>query len=541
MVALLVGLFAVPVGQAPSVAFAGGFDSDSFRRVDGSENNLDHPDWGRAESAMVRLTTPLYSDDLDEPAGATRPSARAVSNAVHLQQAPQPNGKGASDLLWQWGQFVDHDLVLTPTEDPAEAFKIPVPTGDPAFDPHGVGNFELDFNRSRAFELGPREQGNLNTSYLDASMVYGSDLFRSIVLRALDDTGAMATSGRRNLPFNQQGFDNAPSASLKTFFLAGDIRANEQLGLTALHTIFLREHNRLIKRDGLLRKVLRRLPGHDGDEELNGELRYQLARILVAAEVQAITYREFLPLLLGSAGPSAYGGYDPNVNASISNEFATIAFRLGHTMVPSTLRRRRSNGEPIAHGDIALRDAFFAPEQLKNGGIVAILRGLSSGVCEDIDAGIVEDLRSFLFGPPGAGGLDLAALNIQRGRDHGLPAFNDLRRELGIAPALNFAAITSDQSAAASIESVYDDVEDVDAWVGLMVEDHASDGMVGPTTAALLVEQFTRTRDGDRFWYERVLSGRPLRFVEKRTLAKLLEAHTPIRSELGADAFRVGE
>lgn len=543
--AVAVAAILAPLLVVGGFARAGQNDGSSFRRIDGSQNNPSQPDWGRANSQLLRLTTPSYADGVGQPSGSERPDARRISNSIHRQTAPRPNGKGASDLLWQWGQFIDHDLVLTPGSDPAQPFDIPVPSGDPSYDPQGTGTAFLGFNRSRAFDTAPRQQGNLNTAFLDGSVLYGSDLLRSIALRALDDTGSLATSGRRNLPRNRLGFDNAPSAALEDFFLSGDIRANEQLGLTALHTIFLREHNRLVKRDGLLRKVWASLPGNEAndisDAELTGELRYQLARVLVGAEIQAITYREFLPLLLGKNALPPYQGYDPSVNPAISNVFATVAFRLGHTMVPSTIRRRRANGNPIGKGDIELREAFFAPHRLKEGGIAAVLRGLASGVCEDIDSAIVEDLRSFLFGAPGAGGLDLAALNIQRGRDHGLPSYNGLRRDLGLPAAATFAEINTDENTRSALSSVYDSVEDVDAWVGLISESHHSGAMVGETTAAVLTDQFSRTRDGDRLWYELTLSGRARRFVEKRSLAKLIQVHTPIGEEIGSDAFRVGD
>ena len=105
------------------------------------------------------------------------------------------------------------------------------------------------------------------------------------------------------------------------------IRANEQVGLTALHTLFVREHNRLA--DVLVSEN----PG------LNGNEIYEFARKIVGAQMQAITYNEFLPLLLGPDAIGPYGGYNPGVDPTITNEFSTAAYRFGHTMVsPSLLR-----------------------------------------------------------------------------------------------------------------------------------------------------------------------------------------------------------
>ena len=182
-----------------------------------------------------------------------------------------------------------------------------------------------------------------------------------------------------------------------------------------MHTLFVREHNRLVLE---LRKL-----------KLPEETRYQVARAIVGAELQAITYREFLPLLLGKNTLARYRGYDPSVNAGIANIFSTGAYRFGHTMVPSQLLRLNRKGRPIKEGHLPVREAFFNPQLILDHGIEPILRGLATQRAEAVDNFIVNDLRNFLFGPPGAGGFDLSALNIQRGRDHGLPSYNDSREQ----------------------------------------------------------------------------------------------------------------
>ena len=90
-------------------------------------------------------------------------------------------------------------------------------------------------------------------------------------------------------------------------FLAGDVRANEQVGLLAFHTLFVREHNRLA--DKIVKKYKRALPSGTSERD---EHIYQLARKIVGAELQAITYNEFLPALLGPMAPSMvkYTGYN---------------------------------------------------------------------------------------------------------------------------------------------------------------------------------------------------------------------------------------
>ena len=145
---------------------------------------------------------------------------------------------------------------------------------------------------------------------VDASNVYGSSASRTMALRTLDGSGRLETSIGDLLPLNEAGLPNAPSDAPR-FFLAGDIRANEQVGLTAMHTVFVREHN--FWADSIRR----------AEPRLSGDEVFEYARAMVAAEIQAITYREFLPLLLGRRALPPYRGYDPAVNAGIANEFAT--------------------------------------------------------------------------------------------------------------------------------------------------------------------------------------------------------------------------
>jgi peroxidase len=345
------------------------------------------------------------------PGAGGRPEPAAREQRHRGQRSLRPNSAGASDFLWQWGQFLDHDIVETPIADPAEPMDIPVPRGDIYFDPQGTGVQTIAFNRS-AYETpgGVREQLNNITAYIDASMVYGSEHGRADELRVFDGTGRLRTSEGGLLPFNVNGFDNAPTAHDPSYFLAGDIRANEQVGLTAMHTLFVREHNRWAA------QIASQHPGMGGDEI------YERARAMVAAEVQAITYNEFLPLLLGPDAIPPYRGYEPMANAGISNGFATAAYRVGHTMLSSTIRRLGADGFAIDAGHLPLANAFFAPREIVDHGIDPVLRGLASQRAQEIDEMVIDDVRNFLFGPPGAGGFDLASLNIQRGATTGCPA-----------------------------------------------------------------------------------------------------------------------
>lgn len=519
----------------------------SFRSIDGSDPSSAAVSSATADQPLLRLAAPAYDDGTSAPRGGepgTLPSARAVSNAIMVQTGPVTNTVGASDWLWQWGQFLDHDLVLTDAADPPVPFDIPVPTGDAYFDPGSTGTATIGLNRSAGiFQDGVLEQVNKITAFIDGSNIYGSDAARANDLRSFDGTGSLRSSlsadgGEVLLPYNVNGLPNAggPSPSM---YVAGDVRANEQMGLTAVHTLFLREHNRvaaLLKTrldlgDAQLVDARDAAIAHpDNGIDNEGDFLYQAARKVVGAELQKITYDEFLPVLLGTDPLSPFTGYDANVMPGISNEFATAAYRVGHTMLPTSLLRMGDGGIPDAAGDMSLKDAFFNPGEVHEHGIDALLMGLASQYAQDVDTALVDDVRNFLFGPPGSGGFDLASLNIQRGRDHGLPGLNAFREEvLGAGTGyLSFEDLTGgDAALAAAFAEVYDSIEDVDLWIGGLAEPHVNGGMVGETFATILIDQFTRTRDGDPFFYLNPLELADLLmldpdFLELTTLAGII-------------------
>ncbi len=505
----------------------GGFDEN--RTINGEDNNLSNPLLNSIFTKIARLVDSDYSDGISSLAGDDRPNPRDISNSVVAQNGVSiPNEFGTSDFLWQWGQFLDHDIDLTEGAIPVMPADISVPAGDPFFDPFNTGTQFIPFNRS-IFDPStgtdvnnPRQQENEITGWIDASNVYGSDQARADSLKAddFDISGKLKvtpSSVGDLLPFDVDGL-----------FLAGDVRASEQVGLTSMHTLFVREHNRLADEIA------------DDDSDLTGEEIYQKARKIVGAQMQVITYNEFLPALLGKKALSKYRGYDPDVDSTIFNVFSTAAYRFGHSALSPTLLRLDSEGNEIPEGNLSLLDAFFDPSKITDeGGIEPILRGLASQLHQKIDSMIVDDVRNFLFGPPGAGGFDLASLNIQRGRDHGLPSYNDVREQLGLGTVSDFDEISSDPNVQANLASIYDDVDDIDIWVGGLAEDPLKKSHLGETFSTIISLQFEVLRDGDRFWYERHLSKKLAKEVEKTTLSDIIKRNTDIGNELQKDAFFV--
>lgn len=498
-----------------------------YRSIDGYGNNPNWPDAGTANDVLQRLADAAYADGIGAPNGAGRPSARAISNLCAAQTELEDQPNNVSSMFWQWGQFLDHDIDLVPIADPAEPFAIPVPAGDSFFDPGNTGAMTILLDRSHGEAVdGVRQQINEITAFIDGSVVYGSDADRAAFIRAFDGAGRLKTSEGNLLPFNEDGLPNAMSTSA-AFFLGGDFRANEQAALTAMHTLWVREHN-------LWASII-----HFFLPFLDGDTKYEWARAIVGAEIQAITYNEFLPLLLGPDALPPYTGYKADVHPGIANEFATATYRFGHTMLPPELLRLGRDGASISEGPLPLADSFFNPANITSIGIDPYIRGLAMQNAQRIDMKIIDGVRNFLFGPPGAGGFDLASLNIQRGRDHGLPDYNSMRAAMGLPRVQSFAEITPDVLAQAELANAYGTVDNIDLWVGGLAEWPKEGAMVGPTFHAIITDQFTALRDGDRFWYKTYLPRFLVRVIDGQTLASVIRRNSGIGFEIGRDAFHV--
>ena len=509
----------------------GTLNAQENRTIDGVGNNLVFPDFGAAGTHVLTQTLG-FSDGISAPAGPDRPNPRLVSNMLFSQTNLVNDSRTLSAYAWAWGQFIDHDITLSP-DHPDESFDIEVPPFDMYFDPSGSGTVKIPMHRS-AYDPtsgtgtgNPRKYTNEITAFIDASAVYGADPQRATWLRTFSG-GKLKTSTGNLLPWNTLTgeFDapvdpSAPPMAMPLphakYFVAGDVRANENPFLTAMHTLFVREHNRLCD------ELAAQHPEWD-DEQL-----YQHARKLVGGLLQAIVFEEWLPTL-GMEIP-AYNGYNYQINPGITNAFNTAAYRYGHTTINSLLVRMDNNGNYLPQGDILLRDAFFNPTAITEvNGIEPYLIGMATVVEQDFDCKVVDDLRNFLFGQPGSGGLDLAAINMQRGRDRGLPDYNTMRQDYGLEPVSDFSEITSDPLMAETLEFLYGDVNDIDPWVGILSEDHMDAALFGQTAMTIIKQQFMALRDGDRFYYENDpwLSPEEKQWIKGNRLADVIRRNTPV-------------
>lgn len=502
------------------------------RTYNGWGNHFNEPEWGSVGS-LYQMKTIGYADGISEPGGQDRPSPRTISNALFQQNSLINDYLGLSAYTWLWGQIIDHDITLTP-DHPTETMEIVIPSDDPYIQQGGEADYiiplrRMDYDLSTGTSPdNPRHQINALTAFIDGSIVYGCSQSRCDWLRTKKN-GKLKMTSDNLLPFNtldgELDSEVDPGAppmdmafpTVKKWFVTGDVRTNENVVLTVLQTILAREHNRLC--DSLSTQF-----PHWSDEQL-----FQRARKLVGAEMQAITYNEWLPIM-GIDLPE-YQGYNPNIEPNIYNAFSTAAFRVGHTLLNSLIVRMDNQGNYMPQGDLLLRDAFFNPDRIMEvGGIEPYLLGLATTVQQAFDCKMIDDVRNMLFIQHGAQVRDLASINIVRGRERGLPDYNTVRQDFGMAPVKDFSDITSNIEMGKKLKALYGNVNNIDAWVGMLAEDHTVGGLFGPTIEKILEVQFIALREGDRYYYENdpALNSTVKEWISRTTLSDLIRRNSTV-------------
>ena len=502
--------------------------SYQYRTFDGTCNNMYNPLWGASNTAFRRLQAAQYEDGILTPVGYYQqvhgnpfagpwPSARTVS-AYIVKDVPKLSAS-VTHIFMIWGQFVDHDLDLFAVFDTdicestcefsddtlPYCYPITVSPYDPAYGRRGPNRGKcLSLTRSVGTCMRPqnssfniaRQQINQLTHYLDASNVYGSTKEVADSLR-LFLGGRLRQGEKTDTPKGNLPFGTVLSQNGVPFFVAGDVRANENVALTVMHTIWLREHNRIVA------ELAEINPCWD-DEKL-----YQEGRKIVGAMIQVITYREFLPLLLGQKGfntfIASYSGYSYNTDPSIPNSFASAAYRFGHSLVRPSFGRLDVNNKPLPAGPLGLREAFFNPLQyFVSGGTDPLLRGLMQDQSRELDEFLTIVLTTQLFAPSDDKlGEDLASLNIQRAREHGIPSYQQFQKycyDLYGIPSKFARSITERK-----LKHIYGKVgfaNGIDLWLGGLAEEAMDGSILGPTLSCLIGKTFADLRNGDRFYWE---------------------------------------
>lgn len=536
-----------------------------YRRFDGLCTNLENPTWGASLSPFARLLPPRFADGMSAPriasSGRNLPLSRIVSRTMHPDDGFHDHA--GTVMVIAWGQFMDHDYTLTATpldpfnrNDPEECCNRPphqkhpycneihIPEDDYFYRLFNVRC--MDFVRAfpsvrPGCRLGSRVPFNLLTGVLDGNTVYGVTDFHARKLRT--GYGGLL---RMNPVFSEYGLKDLlplkldipdegctrPNESMFCFE-AGEIRVNEQLVLACMHTLMAREHNRAAK-------ALTQVNPHWDDETL-----FQEARRIVIAEIQHVTYNEFLPILLGKDVMEKFGlilqkdghwdGYDSKVNPTVIDAFASAAFRFGHSLLPTAVERWSK-----AHKFIAskrLSDLIRRPYDLYRAGVIdEYFMGLMNQVAQAMDDSITQEVTNHLFKKVGAKfGMDLVSFNMQRGREFGIPSYMEFRKFCGLPGASSFEELfgSMPNETIRRYSSIFEHPDDVDLWSGGVSERPLPGSMLGPTFACIIATQFSNSRRGDRFWFE--LPNQPSSFtpeqlteLRKTRLARLICDNTDL-------------
>lgn len=479
--------------------------SDTFRTFAGFCNNKDS-DIKKLYGSTNLPQFSYFNDasgDSSNPRGGGLRSARDISNILSKQTGDVFDERKLSEIATFIGQFIDHTLVATPLQ-PHEDTEAPVEDACAARDENlpivipprdVISGFTrcLPFRRSARVRVEEqdvivRPQNSLS-SFLDLTNVYGPTKRRNSELRLSYD-GLMKTSEGNLLPFNVKRLNNAPNSRKTKFYVAGDHRASEHPVLTSIHTLFLREHNRLA---GVLKA---RNPSWNNDKL------FAEAKKINEGQFQKIAFEEWFPRITGGS-LAPYEGYKPDVNPTVSVSFSTAAFRAGHTLVGNTVSRLGPRNVDIGSRELALM--FFNSDAIPDaGGIEPFLRGAICTRAQKVDLLVHDALRDNLFinvEGEESNNFDLIALNIQRSRDHNTASYNALRVKFGTPKATSFSDISSDPIVQNKLREAYGNPSHVEAWPGLMAEDHEPGLSFGRTCFRIWKREFERIRDGDRFYF----------------------------------------
>lgn len=507
--------------------------AQSYRSVEGYGNNTAQPEWGAVGELFHNFAGTDFSDSIGAPAGINRVPVRPLSvNHFWERYRTFDSNVQLSSFVWTWGKFIDHDIHSIAL-NPQESLPIEIGFDDPFLSDLALREIPIPMTRALAVEgtgtdkENPRKYSNTTTAWIDGSMVYGNSTERAAWLRTFEG-GKMKTSEGNFLPFNTKDGNfnsnidpDAPSMiNLRMdndkVFVAGDQKANESIQLLTLHTLFVREHNRLC--DSLLL-----VESSWSDEEL-----YQKAKSLVTGIIQKITYEEWLPTI-GVLMPE-YSGYNPELQPQVLDIYAFAAGNIGHSLLNTNIPRMDHKGRTIPRGDIDYELGFYNPiEFVFSGDIDNTIRGMATQRLSRVDFYVPLELRNFKLPGSEDSYIDNWAVAVNIGRERGLPGYNTIREALGFRKADTFDKITEDKHVASFLERIYNgDINDIDLWVGMMSERPLYGRAFGHMLSTVYQEQFRILRDSDRYFYkiDPTFNEGDLNFMNEVTLSEVILRNT---------------
>jgi Ca2+-binding RTX toxin-like protein len=354
--------------------------------------------------------------------------------------------------------------------------------------------------------------------------------------------------------------------------VAGDGRANENVVLSSIHEVFHNEHNRLVEQiQDLIEQRDLIQPGFAA--QWNGEMLFEAAKLANEMQYQHIVFEFFARRM--SPNIEAFAEYQVEINPNITMEFSQAVFRLGHSMLTETVDGVDAGSNTSS---MSLVEAFLNPVAFEETGAADFASGMSRQMGNQIDEFVTNAVRNFLLGLP----LDLAAINIARGREVGLATLNQVREDLfnqtgeeSLAPytswadfgghllnpssLVNFIAAYARDTDIANARNSGDlalartlataamgnatfmnggdlGYEDIDLWIGGLAEQKVTGGMLGSTFDFIFAMQFLDLQNGDRFYYLNRLAGNLIDQIEGQTFTDLMQQALGT-THMNGDAF----
>lgn len=468
-----------------------GLDVKEARTADGSFNDLSQP-WMGMKGARVGRNVPPDQGHGEEPPRLFTPSPRLVSNLL-MARRELVAVEHLNVLAAAWIQFMVHDWVSHGSNDKARKWHVPLPEGDDW--PEGemtVLHTTQDIPGCDEDRKPPHVYTNVETSWWDASQIYGSDEDRQRLVRTDPETGQVLENGKLflqadgSLPIEGSTSRGKASPGLE---LAG-VNGNWWIGLSVLHRLFAQEHNAIVDRL------------HVEYPDASGEWLFQKARLVNAALLARIHTIEWTPALMNSpVGRTAMRG---NYFGILGEDFGKRFGRYGSDEVLSGIPGSPTDhhGTPYAMTEefasvyrmhsLVPDDFHFRQHRTDSSLLKTDLRAVSGGDARGIHDQITFDdvVYSLCTEHPGllclhnfpnalrridrldseGVHLDLATVDILRDRERGVPRYCRFRKLLGMRVPERFEDLTDNSEDVALLQQVYEQVEDVDLQIGMMCE-----------------------------------------------------------------------
>lgn len=548
-----------------------------YRTLDGSCNHPELYDeekakWNKAYNCFPRIIDADYPDYWGEEirkstSGAPLPNARELSNTLSDENSAASSSLVSSvhsQMLMNFGQVLGNEITYPGsifTYEPdnfldsndskydccsskqnkwPSCAEVRFSKNDPFYSKYKVDC--INFSRSQACSIckvKQRSQINMHSPAIDVSTIYGNSLNDSNNKREF--SGGRLSLDSMDYPINAAKNEEGscgmrwsklyPQEDNLHCFRAGDTYANNNPPKVSLVILLYRQHNRIAK-------MLSKVNPFWSDEQL-----FQEARKILGAQMEMITYNEFLYEIMGPSGmksfslavsPSGYIGYDSNIDPSTTAEFTSSVMRsIGHSMINGNLKAKFFNGTTI---DYRLEDYYhYLPNFTTPGAVDAYMKGTITEPMKRVDTFFDVSIRGFgekvaKNGPKY--GTDLVTVDIMRGRDFGVPSYASFRKFCFNQSVNSFEDISSvlEPESLSKLQSVYKSVEDIDLYYGLVSEKKVSGSLLGPTGLCLWGREFFMKKFGDRYYFEQggqsgSFTPAQLASIRQTTLAKIICAN----------------